>query len=144
MARQTPEIDTQSPAYQEFAAYLKRKLEQDSQTQPLTHFGDIETYAMAIGNIIACEVYSNAAHQQSSQAEPTKPCPDCGQPCSSSIQTRELKTRCGPVPISEAKYHCPRCRRAFFPLPTKPGPKSPQLQPQTARSSRHVRRRRSV
>ena len=144
MARTNPELDTQSPVYQEFAAYLKRTMEQEQQARPLIHFSEIESYAMAIGNIVAREVYSNAASQQAFQAFSTQPCPDCGKDCTSSIQARDLQTRCGPVSVNEAKYHCPRCRRDFFPLPTKPGPDSSELQPKADRGSGHVRRRRVV
>lgn len=141
MARKTPEIDTQSPQYQELADYLKRVLAQDQKFQGLTHFRDIEDYAIAAGNILAREIYSQSAKQLTSQAESLHPCPDCGRQCSGSFESRDLQTRCGPVSIKEAKYHCPRCRRDFFPLPTKSGSDSSKLQPKTARSHGHNQRR---
>jgi len=73
-----------------FVAYLKRTMEEERQARPLTHFSEIESYALAIGNIVAFKVYSNTDSQQGCQADSTQPCPDCGKDCSCSIQARDL------------------------------------------------------
>jgi uncharacterized protein with PIN domain len=46
----------------------------------------------------------------------SQPCPDCGQSSSlAETQHRELDSLRGPIEYDDPAYHCPTCRRSFFP-----------------------------
>ena len=82
----------------------------------LKNINDIEDAMVRIGDMVAREfgLQSLAAHTGQLPADPQ--CPDCGHAGEHlGEQTRELITRRGDVPLSEAKYRCPKCRRLFFP-----------------------------
>ena len=54
--------------------------------------------------------------EQQAQAFPAEsPCPDCGQLCPVSHETRPLIGHGGTLTYREPLCHCPACRRDFFP-----------------------------
>jgi len=80
------------------------------------NINDIEDAMVRIADQVAREVgIQKLAHQASHlPAEPQ--CPDCGHAGEhQGEQTRPIITRRGEVPLTEAKYRCPKCRRHFFP-----------------------------
>lgn len=91
-------------------------LAEESADGQLNNINEIEDAMVRIGDMVAREfgVQSLAAH--TSQL-PDKPCcPDCGHAGEHlGERPRELITRRGEVPLTEAKYRCPKCRRLFFP-----------------------------
>jgi hypothetical protein len=77
---------------------------------------DIEQAMIRIGNAVAREVGIQKLEQHTGEASNACTCPRCGQAGTSvGRRSRELITSRGNVPLSEAKYHCPACRRDFFP-----------------------------
>lgn len=77
---------------------------------------EIEEAMVALGDAVAREYAARAIARQTASPPAEPPCPDCGHPGERAGQReRELITRRGPVPMSEAKYRCPQCRRHFFP-----------------------------
>ena len=82
----------------------------------LDNINDIEDAMVRIGDLVAREfgVQALAAHTRPLSENPC--CPECGQAGEHlGERQRELITRRGEVPLSEAKYRCPQCRRLFFP-----------------------------
>ena len=80
------------------------------------NINDIEEAMIRIGDLVACEfgVRKLAAYTQELCTDPA--CPDCGHAGQHlGERTHELITRRGTVPVTEAKYRCPKCRRLFFP-----------------------------
>jgi hypothetical protein len=80
------------------------------------NINDIEEAMIRIGDLVAREfgVQTLAAHTAELCADPR--CPDCGHAGEHvGERTRGLITRRGEVPVTEAKYRCPKCRRLFFP-----------------------------
>ena len=90
-------------------------------------FAEIERRAHEVGRELARRLCERAASQAAASAEWPRPCPDCGRPCGGEVEVRPLETRDGPIELAEARHHCPRCRRAFFPRSTPPGARSPRL-----------------
>jgi formate dehydrogenase maturation protein FdhE len=83
---------------------------------------DIEQAMIRIGNVVAREVGIQKLEQHTAQASNAATCPRCGQAGSYvGRQLRELMTSRGSVPVSEAKHHCPACRRDFFPSDSPAG-----------------------
>ena len=77
---------------------------------------DIEDAMVRIADQVAREVgiQKLAGHAKHLEEEPR--CPDCGHAGEHrGEQTRDVITRRGEVPLTEAKYRCPKCRRHFFP-----------------------------
>jgi hypothetical protein len=97
--------------------------EEASDGQP-KNINDIEDAMVRIGDMVAREFGVQSLADQMSRL-PDKPCcPDCGHAGEHlGERTRELITRRGEVPLTEAKYRCPKCRRLFFPSDrgTRPG-----------------------
>lgn len=77
---------------------------------------EIEDAMVELGDAVAREFAAQQLARQTANPPPTACCPDCEHAGERVGQrTRELLTRRGPVPINEAKYRCPKCRRHFFP-----------------------------
>jgi transposase-like protein len=77
---------------------------------------EIEEAMVQLGDAVAREYAARAIARQTARPPEQPPCPDCQHPGERAGQReRELITRRGPVPIREAKYRCPKCRRHFFP-----------------------------
>jgi Zn finger protein HypA/HybF involved in hydrogenase expression len=86
------------------------------------NINDIEEAMVRIGDLVAREfgVQKLAAHMSRPPQEPQ--CPDCGQAGEhQGERTRHVITRRGEVPLTEAKYRCPKCRRLFFPSDDRAG-----------------------
>lgn len=86
------------------------------------NINDIEDAMVRIGDMVAREfgVQKLAAHLSRPPEHP--PCPDCGHAGEhQGERTRNAITRRGEVPLTEAKYRCPKCRRLFFPSDRRAG-----------------------
>lgn len=80
------------------------------------NINDIEEAMVRIGDMVAREfgVQKLAAHMSRPPDDPQ--CPHCGHAGEhQGERTRKVITRRGEVPLTEAKYRCPKCRRLFFP-----------------------------
>lgn len=77
---------------------------------------DIEDAMVRISNLVAREVGIQKLAQHTDPERSEACCPDCGHVGEHvGKQDRELITRRGQVPLTEAKYRCRKCRRHFFP-----------------------------
>ena|SRR5229473_1023096 len=77
---------------------------------------DIEDTMVRIGDAVACEVGVQKLARHTGDVSESCRCPHCGQAgVYLKRHARDLITSRGKVPLSEAKYRCPKCRRNFFP-----------------------------
>jgi hypothetical protein len=77
---------------------------------------DIENAMIRIGDAVAREVGVQKLARHTGEASGPRPCPHCGQAgVYLKRRERDLISSRGKVPLTEAKYHCPKCRRNFFP-----------------------------
>ncbi|MFM7071873.1 MAG: hypothetical protein ACKO38_08795 [Planctomycetota bacterium] len=84
---------------------------------PRENINDIEDAMVRIGDMVAREFGLQKLARHTSHAPEDPPCPSCGHAGEhQGERTRELITRRGEVPLKEAKYYCPKCRRLFFPV----------------------------
>jgi hypothetical protein len=80
------------------------------------NINDIEDTMVRIGDLVAREVGRQKLARHTDEAPEHPPCPDCGHAAQRvGERRRDLITRRGEVPLTEAKYRCPKCRRHFFP-----------------------------
>ena len=89
--------------------------EEEAEGRP-GNINDIEDAMVRIGDMVAREfgMQTLAACTKEKPSDPQ--CPDCGRTGEYvGEQARDLITRRGEVPVTEAKYRCPKCRRHFFP-----------------------------
>lgn len=86
------------------------------------NINDIEDAMVRIGDMVAREFGVQKLQAYTEQPPEHPPCPDCGQAGErAGKKTRKLITRRGEVPLTEAKYRCPKCRRHFFPSDRRVG-----------------------
>lgn len=91
-------------------------LAEEETDDKLENINDIEDAMVRIGDLVAREFGIGKLARHTSQPPEHPPCPDCGHAGErQGEQTRDLITRRGEVPLTEAKYRCPKCRRHFFP-----------------------------
>jgi len=79
---------------------------------------ELEELACEIGDEVTRQLMSEELGERSSEVaeSPSQPCPDCGQSSSSSeAYQRKLESSRGQIEYFEPAFHCPTCRRAFFP-----------------------------
>lgn len=89
--------------------------EEEADGQP-ENINDIEDGMVRIGDMVAREFGMQKLATHTSQIPKDPKCPDCGHAGEHlGAHTRDLITRRGEVPLTEAKYRCPKCRRLFFP-----------------------------
>jgi hypothetical protein len=91
-------------------------LAEENETGQHRNINDIEDAMVRIGDMVAREFGMQALASHTSQIPEDPRCPQCGHAGEHlGEQTRDLITRRGEVPLTEAKYRCPKCRRLFFP-----------------------------
>lgn len=115
-----------SKAISERVKALVAELLADEEAQGLNaadeNINDIEDGMVRIGDLVAREfgLRKFAAHMSRPPQDPR--CPDCGHAGEhQGERTRQVITRRGEVPLTEAKYGCPQCRRLFFPSDDRVG-----------------------
>lgn len=90
--------------------------EEKAEGQHHQNINDIEDAMVRIGDMVAREFGMQALAAHTSQIPSDPQCPECGHAGEHlGEQTRDLITRRGEVPLTEAKCRCPKCRRLFFP-----------------------------
>jgi hypothetical protein len=92
----------------------------DERAQGLCSVGeninDIEEGMVRIADMVAQEFGLQKLADHMSRPPDHPQCPDCGHAGEhQGERTRNIITRRGEVPLTEAKYRCPKCRRLFFP-----------------------------
>jgi uncharacterized protein with PIN domain len=81
-------------------------------------FVELEELACEIGDEVTRQLMSGQLAERSNEAaeSDSQVCPDCGQSSSQcDTQHRKVDSSRGPIEYFEPAYHCPSCRRAFFP-----------------------------
>lgn len=78
-------------------------------------FSEIEEIGHQAGRLLASRVDHELVADHQGHFADAQACPQCGKACASQPQHRELVTRDGRVPLSEAGCYCVGCRRSFFP-----------------------------
>jgi len=95
------------------AAVALQRAEDDFSTTP--HYSVIENFAHEAGVQLSCLVQAQQAALVAAEAGTTAACPECGNICHVTTKTRDVKSIDGAVELAEAKGHCSRCERSFFP-----------------------------
>jgi hypothetical protein len=86
------------------------------------NINDIEDAMVRIGDMVAREFGLQKLSDHMAHPPENPQCPTCGHAGEHlGEQTRDLITRRGEVPLTEAKYRCPKCRRLFFPSDRRVG-----------------------
>lgn len=97
------------------AAVLAMEAEEDGGAWENETIDDIENEMVRIGDLVAREVGVQKLARHTQKVKDDR-CPHCGRSCDRvADRERNLITRRGEVALTEAKYHCDRCRRDFFP-----------------------------
>ncbi len=81
-------------------------------------FVELEELACEIGDEVARQLLAGELTERSDEVakSESQPCPDCGQASSRcEKQHRQLDSLRGKIDYDDPAYHCPTCRRAFFP-----------------------------
>jgi uncharacterized protein with PIN domain len=81
-------------------------------------FVELEELACEIGDEVTRQLMNGQLSERSQEVAEaaSQPCPDCGQSSSQSeMQHRQLDGLRGTIEYDDPAYHCPSCRRAFFP-----------------------------
>ncbi len=74
-----------------------------------------EEWGVQLGDELARAVTEQALPATSEGGEEAA-CPQCQQLARwKGVRKRRIETRRGVIHVSEPEYHCPRCRRSFFP-----------------------------
>jgi len=82
-----------------------------------TTFAEIEDFGHEVGRMLARQIEAKLATQQADLFPKQADCPTCGTTCGckTDLSTRDVQTIDGVIPLSEPTFHCPACRRDFFP-----------------------------
>jgi len=81
-------------------------------------FVELEELACEIGDEVTRQLMASELNERGEAATrcESQPCPDCGQASSQSEpQHRQLDSLRGKIEYDDPAFHCPTCRRAFFP-----------------------------
>ena len=81
-------------------------------------FVELEELACEIGDEVTRQLMAGQLNERGTEVarSESQPCPDCGQSSSrSEPQHRQLDSLRGKIEYDDPAYHCPTCRRAFFP-----------------------------
>lgn len=98
------------------AAEVAAELQRISGSQAaVPHYSEIEDAAHETGRELSRMIQQTRVQEISLAMTPQAGCPTCGDVCEVEHPRRTINTVDGPVEMLEAKAHCPRCRRAFFP-----------------------------
>lgn len=89
--------------------------------QGVPHYSVIELRAHELGQKLSRTVQQRHLQTLLQEQPPRASCPTCGTSCQLHSQERSVTSIDGPVTLVDLRGHCPKCRRAFFPLPTDPG-----------------------
>lgn len=97
-------------------AVLAMEAEEDGDAWQHETIDDIENAMVRIGDLVAREVGVQKLARHTERPAEDERCPDCGHAGDRKAKRdREIITRRGEVAVTEAKYHCRKCRRDFFP-----------------------------
>ena len=97
-----------------FARELSEELGEVDESMGVCWLDAIENQAIEIGDAVTAQLVNSKSIDRPAQDESV--CPQCGKWGQyKGTRERELLTRRGPATIAEPEYHCPCCRKAFFP-----------------------------
>lgn len=101
------------------SGFVKQMAEQEQRRlRAAGTFVELEELACEIGDEVTRQLMGAELAERSNEAAEagSQCCPDCGQASSrADTQHRKLDSSRGRVEYFEPAYHCPSCRRAFFP-----------------------------
>lgn len=89
--------------------------------QAVPHYSVIELRAHELGQKLSRTVQQRQLQTLLQEQRPRAACPTCGTSCQLHPQERSVTSIDGPVTLADLRGHCPKCRRAFFPLPADSG-----------------------
>lgn len=80
-------------------------------------FEALEVRAAKIGDMLMREIAVQRYRLANLEPPATDArCPDCQQSCQcSGLRRKKVQTVRGEIEIDQPEYHCPKCRRSFFP-----------------------------
>jgi hypothetical protein len=78
-------------------------------------YAQIELAAHEAGKRVSQQIQARMGREVAAEAPPQAACPSCGQEWPVIAEDRTVASIDGPVTLTEAKAHCDRCRRSFFP-----------------------------
>ena len=90
---------------------------------------ELEELACEIGDEITVQLIGLEMTKRAEEVAEatTRECPDCGHCCGQGDpKSRQLTGLRGEVSYREPTYHCPACRRSFFPGSRQRGPRRPR------------------
>ena len=110
---------TTNRVVERIAAFARQLAEEElgevDDSNALSWLDAVETRAAEIGDAIVAELVKQETERRPAE-EGESLCPQCGQPGRyQGRRERPLLMRRGPTTIVEPKYHCPCCRKDFFP-----------------------------
>jgi len=86
-------------------------------------FVELEELACQIGDEVTRQLMAGQLAERGNEVADSQSCPDCSQVSSrAEMQHRALGSLRGTIEYDEPAYHCPTCRRAFFPPGRLDGP----------------------
>jgi hypothetical protein len=97
-----------------FARELSEEWGEVDDSDALSLLDAVETQAVQIGDAIHAEFVKQWSAKRPAEDEAI--CPQCGKLGRyEGRRQRELLGRRGPITLTEPEYHCPCCRKSFFP-----------------------------
>jgi hypothetical protein len=81
-------------------------------------FVELEELACEIGDEVTRQLMAGQLVERGHEVATggSQPCPDCGQSCCrAETEHRQLDSLRGTIEYDEPAFHCPTCRRDFFP-----------------------------
>lgn len=79
------------------------------------HYSIIERQAMTLGRELSRQAQERAAREVAASCDGQVACPTCQAPCQTETTTTGAASIDGRGRLTEAKAHCRKCRRSFFP-----------------------------
>ena len=108
---------------------MELALEEQARLRAAGTMVELEELACEIGDEITVQMVSIEMSRRAEEAAEamTCECPDCGDCCiQGNPKSRRLTGLRGDVSYREPSYHCPACRRSFFPGSCSRGPDRPR------------------
>ncbi len=121
MERPVAELQEQLASLLKQAAEASVALDRAKGTiKGVPHYSVIELRAHELGQQLSRQIQQRHLDEIVTQQAVGAACPGCGTYCQLHPAERSVTSIDGSVTLPELKGHCPKCRRAFFPLESSP------------------------